>query len=168
MLIFLGDSVVAEDEQAVPAPLAVAHQMEDAAASQPLQHCTPDLFHHGGKNVGRSILAAPVTWPIKALPPRARTGGNRSQTGMHVCLPSRRFAVNKDSLPDLQVQQPPDPIAVIATASTVVGEQSPDRVFFEQSTLQCAPLCQLTFQVIQLRPRQPVSPRSGEPHLLPV
>src|SRR6266550_2285462 len=104
----------------------------------------------------------------RMLAPASRTAGIRSQAGMQVYLPSRDLPVNKDSLPDLQVQQPPDPIAVVTMSSTVVGKQSPDRVFFEQSTLQRAALHQHTLQVIQLRPRQPVSPRSGEPHLLPI
>ena len=50
----------------------------------------------------------------------------------------------------------------------MVCEQFPDCVFFEQATLQRAPVHQHTLHVIQLRPRQPVSPRGGEPHLLPV
>src|SRR5437899_3729149 len=107
MLIFLGDSVVAEDQQAVSAPLTVAYHMEDAAASQPLQHCTPDSFHHGGKKSDVSIIAALVTLADRMLAPASRTAGIRSQAGMQVYLPSRDLPVNKDSLPDLQVQQPP-------------------------------------------------------------
>src|SRR5437899_12825113 len=86
MLIFLGDSVVAEDEQSVPPPLAVANQMEDAAASQPLQHCTPELFHHGGEEVERSILAALVTWRIRALA-SASQAGREPQPSQDACLP---------------------------------------------------------------------------------
>jgi hypothetical protein len=63
-------------------------------------------------------------------------------------MSSRGPAVNKDSLPDLQVQQPPDAIAVAAAASTVGGESSPDRVFFELAAHQRAPLYQHTLQVI--------------------
>ena len=52
------------------------------------------------------------------------------------------------------------------SVTVVLSEETLDDFCFEQSTLHRARVQQQVLQVVQLWPRQPISPGSGETHLL--
>src|ERR1700687_1734062 len=98
-------------------------------------------------------------------------GALRNRRRQHRPLRPRepfRLALNTNPVPQLQIQQPPNPVIVIAILRPMLGKNPLNGLALEISALHAPRAGQQLFNRIQPRPRQPSAPRSRKPQLAPV
>src|ERR1017187_7193994 len=70
--------------------------------------------------------------------------------------------------PQLEIQQAPDAIAVVAMACHVLGEQAPEGFGAKESAVERSWFHQQALQAVLKRSRKPIGPRRGKSHLFPI
>src|SRR6516164_10126355 len=79
-----------------------------------------------------------------------------------------RVAVEEHAVPELQVQEAPNLIAMVRMPRPMFGEQAPQGILPEQSTVQAAGLEQRSLNHVKLRSPEPTAPGCGKAHLPPI
>jgi hypothetical protein len=76
-----------------------------------------------------------------------------------MAAPVVRFSFEADAVPQLEVEQTPDAIIVVAIAGSMFAEEFLHGGSFKKTAIHTAWFEQQAFYVVELRTRQPATPR---------